>query len=1134
MYNWKKIMAAAVSAALVVPAAASAETLAEQQEAQYKAAQQEQRQLTDSQTLVIKYSKALPHSVHKKAGVSVVQRLPELGYDVVKIPASKKVTDVIKVYKTRTEIVAITPSVQYKKLAVTADPKKSQMDHLALLNADKAFAAAGKHDVTIAVIDGGVDFKHPDLKANLKEAYNVINPARNVVRDKHGTHVAGIISSVKGNDIGGYGVFPKAKILSVDVFNDGMGAYDYNIAKGIIYAVDKGADVINLSLGGNLPSSVTEEAVQYAIDSGVVVVAAAGNEASDEYFYPAAYPGVISVGNVNSGKKLSESSNYGASVDVVAPGEDIYSTGYDAQNGSKFERLTGTSMASPMVAAAAGLLKSKYPDLTAYEIEYILEQTATDLGGKGYDLTYGNGLINPLNALKFDLNKLPDRPEDLGEELLQTAKEVTAEKQSFTGAFKSPGEMHWYKANLAEGEHVQTSLSGSANYDYAMELYFVPEDGEPEYVRDVNKTRAGKQEGYLYTAAEAGTLLIGVKDANGNYNAAGKSSFTFEAEKMESITPDETSLETPVTITSFPFIKNDFTLYSPEEGMIDKDYYTVSVTEPKYLSVSVSGLPGVDTVVNVAASSEEEGEYMIVNGNYRGVNDGEEISFQAVPGMNYRINVSNGVEFEEDPFENMIYDYLNIDLTAMMDHSFTSSAYPYTLNVEERQMPADEDGIEGEMSLEDSLMDGDITFDEYGETKEELLIEGEEEAVEENDEELMGKAIPYTIGESRQGYFQTEFDVDYYRFTPSENAIYTFEVSNNLSSAYLSFSEYDEETKQLIPLSEMDETDLLSALAGGGMASANINIAFEKGKTYVVQVLNSDYSLSTDPYTLTSKKAVNVPAETDNDQNTPEEAMNIALNKTYQNYFIRKGDIDYYYYKNNGKVRLNTLDIVSAKLTAAQKASIPGHLRRDHLFMGAIIEDTNGDKVIDEEEKNRTTFIGLDIFMGSTLETEVHTSFEAKQDTGYFIRVISLGALENPNLTPYQVRVGATYNQTADGDGKVVNHIPAKPIALKTSNGKYGARGYFNAGIPFGDTDHFVLNMTKTGNVSFSFDAGKNLDGVVEVYNAKGALVTSFDRYGKNDVEIGTVKLEKGKYYIELSEANGTASTEPYELIVKK
>ena len=1131
MNKWVKLTAATISASLIMPAAALAEVPAADKEAQYKAAQAD-KQVTDSQTLVIKYSKALPQSVHKKAGVAVVKRLPGLKYDVVQVPKSKKLSDVIGVYQTRSEVVAITQSVRYKALAGKPDPKAAKMDHLAMLNMGKAQAYAGKNDVTIAVVDGGVDYKHPDLKANLLKPYNVVNPARNPVRDLHGTHVAGIIASVKNNGLGGYGVFPNAKILPVDVFNGSLGANDFTIAEGITYSVDQGADVINLSLGGFMPAPVVEEAIQYAIDSGVVVVAASGNESTDQYSYPAAYPGVISVGNINEAKTLSDSSNYGSSVDVVAPGENIYSTAYDAEAGSKFDRLTGTSMASPMVAAAAGLLKSKYPNLTAFDIEYILEQTATDLGEKGYDLTYGNGLINPLNALKFDPKKLPKRPDISSEAILKTAKEIKPGEQSFTGAFKSPETMHWFKASVAEGEHVQTVLDGSQGYDYAMELYFVPEGGDPEYIRDVDHTRASGQEGYLYTASEAGTLVVGVKDTNGNYNAAGKSTFTLQAEKLAPIAPDPVTVDEPVAITSLPYTKNDFTLYSGEEEMPDSDFFTLSVEEEKVVSLSVSALPGVNSAINVYVGEGDE-EYSIVDGNTQPINKGETVSFPAMPDTNYRIEVTNAA-FSEDILLSSIMDILGGSMEGMSEIIIGESATPYTFKAEARTIPADEDGLPEEETLEDEFMDGVITIEEYGEMKEDELIDGEEEAAGES-RKILEKAIPYKLGENKKGFFQSGFDEDYYRFQPAADGIYSFSANQeNERNSSMTLLEHDAETGELIPVSGSDgEMDLIAVLLGGSESSGKLNVALSKNKTYVMMVFNNSENLSADPYTLQSKRIANMPPEKDTDNNTAEEGQNISAGKPVQNYFVQSGDVDYYYFMNEGKSSVYTLDITEGILTASQKASIPRELRPGHIFTGMIYEDANGDKVLDDNELERVTPFGPDPFEMMITETNVHTSFAAKEGTGYFIEASPLMQI-GPNLQPYEVKVGATYNEFADGDAKVSNHVPVKPLPLKTVKGKYGAHGYFNAGVSFGDVDHFVLNLAKQGTVSLTFTAGQNLDGVLEVYNAKGALVASFDQYGKNDEESASLNLPKGKYFIELSEANGMASAAPYELIVKK
>ena len=172
------------------------------------------------------------------------------------------------------------------------------------------------------------------------------------------------------------------------------GLSDFDIAQGIYWSVNNRAKAINLSVGGYESNRVLEHAVDYAWDHGVVVVAAAGNDNTSRPSYPAAYRHVISVSATNELDMKARFSNHGTTVDVAAPGVEILSTvpggGYDTRN--------GTSMASPQVAALAGLLAAQ--DRTAPEIRRRIQRTATDLGADGRDEVYGWGLINANKAVR--------------------------------------------------------------------------------------------------------------------------------------------------------------------------------------------------------------------------------------------------------------------------------------------------------------------------------------------------------------------------------------------------------------------------------------------------------------------------------------------------------------------------------------------------------------------------------------------------------------------------------------------------------------------------------------------------------------------------------------------------------------
>lgn len=255
----------------------------------------------------------------------------------------------------------------------------------------------GSKKVTIAVVDTGVDLDHRDLKGRLVKGYNVLEDNSRPDDDNgHGTHVAGIIASKTNNREGVAGITWYNKIMPIKAMaGDGTGS-SFDIAKGIIWAADHGADVINMSLGNYQPSTALNEAIKYAYDKNVVLIAATGNDNTDQPSYPAAFKEVLSVAAVSPDGTRAPFSNYGDYVDVAAPGVNIASTYPDQQ----YAALSGTSMATPHVAALAGLIKSIDPDLTNKEVVKIIKKSSVDLGDKGSDRYFGSGMIDIVNALK--------------------------------------------------------------------------------------------------------------------------------------------------------------------------------------------------------------------------------------------------------------------------------------------------------------------------------------------------------------------------------------------------------------------------------------------------------------------------------------------------------------------------------------------------------------------------------------------------------------------------------------------------------------------------------------------------------------------------------------------------------------
>ncbi|MFC4556868.1 S8 family peptidase [Virgibacillus kekensis] len=254
--------------------------------------------------------------------------------------------------------------------------------------------ARGNSGQEIAVLDTGVDYRHEDLNDKTILGYDFVqNDYQPMDRNGHGTHVAGTAAAETNNAIGVAGMAPNTSILAVRVLDARGSGSLADIADGIIYAADYGAEVINLSLGCDCDTQTLENAVNYAWNNGSVVVAAAGNDGVSTTFEPASYDNVIAVGAVDSNNQIASFSNYGPWVDVMAPGVDIAST--YLRDGYVY--MSGTSMASPHVAGLAGLLAGQ--GRSNAEIRSAIENTADYLSGAGY--YFEDGLINSYDAVTY-------------------------------------------------------------------------------------------------------------------------------------------------------------------------------------------------------------------------------------------------------------------------------------------------------------------------------------------------------------------------------------------------------------------------------------------------------------------------------------------------------------------------------------------------------------------------------------------------------------------------------------------------------------------------------------------------------------------------------------------------------------
>lgn len=274
------------------------------------------------------------------------------------------------------------------------------------VNAEQAWAngttGAG---VVVAVIDTGVDTSHEDLAGKVQTGWNVLESSTNVTDAYgHGTHLAGIIAANADNGIGIAGVARSSQILPVKAMNDVGEGNIQNLSSAIIWATDNGADVINASWGGYAHSQVLKDAIDYAYNNGVTVVAAAGNENNNVgYFYPAAFDNTIAVGAINQSEFKYSESNYGAKIDVVAPGSNILSL---TAAGSLYEQLgtvdgtnpynvaSGTSCATAYVTASVALSKEAFPSYSPDQLKIVVRNATREAGEYGWDEVFGYGMLD--------------------------------------------------------------------------------------------------------------------------------------------------------------------------------------------------------------------------------------------------------------------------------------------------------------------------------------------------------------------------------------------------------------------------------------------------------------------------------------------------------------------------------------------------------------------------------------------------------------------------------------------------------------------------------------------------------------------------------------------------------------------
>ncbi|AVQ71216.1 thermophilic serine proteinase [Microcystis aeruginosa NIES-2519] len=303
---------------------------------------------------------------------------------------------------------SIEPDYIYHAFIAPNDPNYSKQWNLRGINIERAWEENQGQGITVAVIDTGVS-KVPDLReTEFVEGYDFVNDRSNAEDDNgHGTHVAGTIAQSTNNNYGVAGIAYKAKIMPLKVLSGTGGGTVADIAEAIRFAVDNKADVINMSLGGGGETQVMKEAIEYAYSKGVVIVAAAGNADDNSAAYPARFPHVIGVSAVDASGNKAPYSNFGAGVDIAAPGGSdtgkIIQETIDPANGGEpaFLGFQGTSMAAPHVAGVVALIKAAGIKEPSAVLE-VLQQSARKINDDPFN-HFGAGQLDAGNALQLAL-----------------------------------------------------------------------------------------------------------------------------------------------------------------------------------------------------------------------------------------------------------------------------------------------------------------------------------------------------------------------------------------------------------------------------------------------------------------------------------------------------------------------------------------------------------------------------------------------------------------------------------------------------------------------------------------------------------------------------------------------------------
>lgn len=478
----------------------------------------------------------------KLSSVNTSSAMKNRGMLIARIPDNADFNKVLEELNNNATIEYAQPDYECKLLSIPNDAGYSNQWYLSKINLPGTWNTyRGSTDTIVAVIDSGVDVNHPDLQSRVIAGYDYVNNDTTVEDTLgHGTMVSGIIAAKTNNSTGIAGIDWNCKIMPLKAgLSDGTLSTSA-IINSIYYAINHDADIINMSFGiDSFPTCESlYEALNEAYSSGIILVAASGNE-DDSLCQPACYPFVISAGATNNQDVRSSFSNYGAGLDISAPGENIYTT----KPGSGYESVDGTSFSSPIVAGVAALLKGKNPDLTPAEAAWIIESSAdmpSYYGQNEWSSHVGYGRINAYSALT---TAPPFFPNDTGSSL-NLARQIQP-GQTYTDYLEMPMDEDWFKFTVS-GSNISSSVQINIppSVDGYAELYkYNNSTGQLDFVRIIDNGFLGENESIAFTAS-SGTYYLWVCDYYGQWSSE-PYSIKVTSRKVSRLTANVSSITVP-------------------------------------------------------------------------------------------------------------------------------------------------------------------------------------------------------------------------------------------------------------------------------------------------------------------------------------------------------------------------------------------------------------------------------------------------------------------------------------------------------------------------------------------------------------------------------------------------------------